>query len=204
MELGKAGIGRERGRFEAERVSVIRGKEEIQVYDGDKKTLSDLPEQEAEFTTRREDGIRSLTVELLTPLRMKAGNDLVTDFGFPLFFERLAQRITLLSAFYGPGKPLPDIQPLVDKAREIRVTDSKLHWYDWERYSARQKSLMRLGGLKGSITLEGGLGPFMPFLRMGEQVNVGQGTSFGLGRIEAHTETQRSRRIGELEPVQTD
>ncbi|MEW6664244.1 MAG: hypothetical protein AB1512_03340 [Thermodesulfobacteriota bacterium] len=33
----------------------------------------------------------------------------------------------------------------------------------------------------------GELGPFMPFLRMGEQVNVGQGTSFGLGRIKAHT-----------------
>ena len=38
----------------------------------------------------------------------------------------------------------------------------------------------------GKITFAGHLDPFMPFLRLGEEVNVGIDTSFGLGRIKLH------------------
>ena len=43
---------------------------------------------------------------------------------------------------------------------------------------------MKLGGLRGEITFEGDLSPFMPLLRLGEKVHVGQGTGFGLGGYE--------------------
>jgi CRISPR/Cas system endoribonuclease Cas6 (RAMP superfamily) len=110
--------------------------------------------------------------------------DLVTRLTFPLFFERLAQRLTLLAAFYGSNDHLPDFSPLLARAQDINVATDELHWYDWERYSGRQKTAMKLGGLRGRISFAGELGPFMPYLRLGEQVNVGQGTSFGLGRYE--------------------
>ncbi len=45
-----------------------------------------------------------------------------------------------------------------------------------------QKETMKLGGLKGSVSFSGERGPFLPYMRLGEQVNVGQGTTFGLGR----------------------
>lgn len=183
MELGKRGIGRERGRFDVLRAELIRDGQPTEVYNGASKTLLALPAPPEHPFHDQEDGIGSLAIKFLTPLRMKAGNALVTKLSFPLFFERLAQRITLLSAFYGNGKPVQDFQPLLRRSEEIKVVDSRLHWYDWARYSAKQKALMKLGGLRGSITFEGELGPFMPLLRMGEQVNVGQGTSFGLGRM---------------------
>jgi len=72
----------------------------------------------------------------------------------------------------------------MEQAEQIQTTHDNLHWYEWERYSTRQESLMKLGGLKGEIVFEGNLAPFMPYLRLGEMVNVGQGTSFGLGRVE--------------------
>jgi len=37
--------------------------------------------------------------------------------------------------------------------------------------------------LLGRITFTGDLGPFMPYLRWGEAVNIGQATTFGLGRF---------------------
>ncbi|HAY22292.1 MAG TPA: hypothetical protein DCY27_09015 [Desulfobacterales bacterium] len=67
--------------------------------------------------------------------------------------------------------------------------EGRLHWYDWERYSYSQQERLKLGGLKGAITFAGE-GPFMPYLRLGEQVNLGQGTTFGLGRYR--TEFNRS------------
>ncbi|PKN66069.1 MAG: CRISPR-associated protein Cas6 [Deltaproteobacteria bacterium HGW-Deltaproteobacteria-15] len=183
MELGKKGIGRERGRFEVLHVDLVRDQDVVQIYDGATKTLRELPVP-LHASPCEEDGCKSITVELLTPLRIRSGNHLATKLTFPLFFERLAQRVELLCVFYGNGKPRPDFQCLVQPASGIKVVESKLHWYDWPRYSARQKTLMRLGGLRGSITFEGEISRFLPLLRMGEQVNVGQGTSFGLGRIK--------------------
>jgi hypothetical protein len=59
-----------------------------------------------------------------------------------------------------------------------------MHRHNWEHYSARQKFLVKLGELKGKITFEGQISSFVLFLRIGEQVNVGQGTSLGLGRYK--------------------
>ena len=42
---------------------------------------------------------------------------------------------------------------------------------------------MRMGGLVGSVTFEGKLAPFYPFLEAGEIIHAGKGTSFGLGRF---------------------
>ncbi len=42
---------------------------------------------------------------------------------------------------------------------------------------------MVLGGLVGSLTLEGDLAPFGPLLRTGEILHVGKGATFGLGRL---------------------
>lgn len=43
---------------------------------------------------------------------------------------------------------------------------------------------MKMGGFIGSITFEGGLESFLPFLLVGEYIHVGKGTSFGLGKYE--------------------
>jgi CRISPR/Cas system endoribonuclease Cas6 (RAMP superfamily) len=70
----------------------------------------------------------------------------------------------------------------------VRTVKDRLEWRDWERYSARQDTRMRLGGVVGEVMYEGQLGRFLPFLRLGEQVHVGNGTAFGLGafRIVLH------------------
>lgn len=129
-----------------------------------------------------DDKANSVTLCFLTPLRLKVKGDLATSLTFPLFFDRLVQRLTLLMAFYNPGAPLPDFSPLTVHAQSIDVTAHELQWYDWERYSSRQKEVMKFGGLRGRITFSGGLRPFMPWLRLGGGVNVGQSTTFGLGR----------------------
>ncbi len=184
MEMGKRGLGRERGRYDLRSVDVLRNGAPAQVYDGGTKTLISFAPGLNPISFPADEKCSRVTLEFLTPLRLKVKGDLVTRLTFPLFFERLAHRLTLLAAFYGRDGEAPDLAPLLALAQEVSVDEDRLHWYDWERYSARQQSAMKLGGLRGKITFSGDLGPFMPFLRLGTEVNVGQGTSFGLGRFE--------------------
>src|SRR3954447_21370243 len=59
-----------------------------------------------------------------------------------------------------------------------------LRWLDWERWSQRQSAAMKLGGLVGSLTLEGDVSPFAPLLRAAEILHAGKGAVFGLGKVE--------------------
>ena len=183
MEMGKRGIGRERGKYELMGVDLMRNGEKIQIYDSPTQTLTSFPPGQSAFSTLEHETCNRVTLEFLTPLRLKVKGDLVTRLTFPVFFERLAERLSLLTALYGNNGTQPDLTSLMALAQEIKVDEDKLRWYDWERYSARQQRAMKLGGLRGSITFAGDFSPFMPYLRLGEQVNVGQGTSFGLGRM---------------------
>jgi CRISPR-associated endoribonuclease Cas6 len=182
MDLGNRGLGRERGRYELSGVDVVRNGEVISIYDGATKMLRSYAPGANPVTSPTDENCPRVTLEFLTPLRLKEKGDLVTKLTFPLFFERLAERLNLLAVLYANNGEACDFAPLMRQAQKITVDEDKLHWYDWGRYSARQKSAMKLGGMRGKITFTGNLSPFMPYLRLGTEVNAGQGTSFGLGR----------------------
>ena len=73
---------------------------------------------------------------------------------------------------------------------------SDLRWYDWERYSGRQERKINMGGFVGDITFEGKLAPFMSFIKAGEVLHVGKGTTFGLGRYRVEQSGVRSQESG--------
>ncbi len=183
-QLGKRGLGRERGRYVIERVDMIRGDHATMVYDGETGMISGMiSPPDVDFPEERED-VGVVDLHLITPLRLKEKGKLATALAFPLFFERLAQRLTLLSRFYGKNGQAPEFGPLLENARDIETESRDLFWYDWSRYSGRQKAVMKFGGLRGKVRFKGRLSPFLPWLRLGEQVNVGQNTTFGLGKYE--------------------
>ncbi len=184
IEMGKRGIGPKHGKYDLTSVDLIREEETpFKVYDGEARMLSAYPPRIPTVPIEPGNGLNTLTINFLTPLRLKVKGDLATRLTFDLFFERLVQRLMLLATFYNPAVRLPDFAPLIAASRDIRETAYDLHWYDWERYSTRQKETMRFGGLRGKISFSGELGPFVPYLNLGQTINVGQGTTFGLGRI---------------------
>lgn len=183
VEMGKRGLGRERGKYQLTRADWLNNGDSLQVYDGRSQTLKGVAFEQNNATQQMEEVAPEITLKFITPIRLKQKGRLVTRLTFPLLIERLIERITLLSAFYGSGTPagLQDLQPL---SEHVKTAHDSLYWYDWGRYSTRQKDYMKLGGLRGEITFKGDLWPFMPLLRLGEKVHVGQGTGFGLGRFE--------------------
>jgi CRISPR-associated endoribonuclease Cas6 len=126
-----------------------------------------------------------LTLDFLTPARIVYEGHLTIDLEFHVLIRQLLRRVSLLGYFHCGGDPSEmDFRGIIGKAEGVKLKESKLRWYEWERYSARQDTKMKMGGFTGQITFEGEIGPFMRLIRAGEVLHVGKGTSFGLGKYE--------------------
>lgn len=195
IEMGRRGIGRESGRqrkswgrFQLSRVDRLQGGEACTVYDSYSQSLKSVPADVPRTSDNSYPAANQITLNLLTPLRLKVKNKLATSLTFPVFFKHLHERILLLAQLYGDPDQLPHLPTLETIAQEVETTSEDLFWYEWERYSTRQKEHHKFGGLKGNISFSGNLTPFMPYLKMGELVNVGSNATFGQGRYEVqHT-----------------
>lgn len=125
-----------------------------------------------------------IKLQLATRLRLKHNNRLSRQApDFPQLISRLSGRIKSLEHAYAgtTDSLIPEINP--DQTHNIKHQDHT-NWEDWERFSGRQKTRMKFGGLLGEITYEGDLQPYLPLLRLGEWVHIGGKTSFGLGKYQ--------------------
>jgi len=183
------GIGKGRrfgnGRFRVDSVGwVDRDGTEKPVYDGEKKVLSnsfrpltirDLPQsQDSE----------QITVHYLTPTRITFDHQLHTYPEFHVVIRNLLRRLSNLAYFHCGEELKLDFKGLIESAKQVETKDGQVQWRDWERYSARQDVKLKMGGFVGEVEYVGIAGEFVPLLKLGEWINVGKGTGFGLGRFE--------------------
>lgn len=187
-EFGETGIGAGRGTFHIGEMwarNPLSGRSE-KIYDaGDGMVRNvdlsfgfrEIPGEEA--------AVRALAVELLTPMRLKAQGHLV-DRGpaFHVLYRNVLRRISSL-AYFHCGEALElDYREEIERAMAVDIAKAETHWWDWTRYSSRQRTKMKLGGLVGSVRYRGeGMEHFLPLLRLAEVVHVGKGCTFGLGKI---------------------
>ena len=123
-----------------------------------------------------------LTLHLKTPLRIqKQGKVLSDTMTARDFLMALVRRNYLLSEFYGDYYQAADFSKLAEQAELIQLK-SKLSWCDWTRYSNRQQQKMTLGGVLGTLQLQGDLSAFLEVLNLGQWLHVGNKTSFGMGQ----------------------
>lgn len=126
----------------------------------------------------------SLTIEFLTPTRLKFENSLTSDLEFHILIRNLLRRLSVLSYFHCGRRLDLDFKGLIERAKQVETVSRSLRWVDWERYSARQETTMLMGGFVGTAEFRGALAEFVPLLKLGEVVHVGKGTVFGLGLFQ--------------------
>jgi len=171
-ELGRIGIGKGRGKYELrqvleENISEHENTSETLIYNGDDKMLRqpDNPIRWSDIIMEHPIPPPVIRISFITPTRIKYQNRLTKDLEFHVLFRNLFRRISLLSYFHcGHRRDDRGFKDLIEQAGHIKIVKRVLYWHDWERYSNRQKTRMKTGGL------------------MGEYVHVGKGSSFGLGR----------------------
>ena len=185
-DMGRGGIGRGRGRCRLERVMADDPEDPAGrcVYEGERDLMAPVVppwsgQDLADGVARVGDRV---TLEFLTPTRLRQDADLVVRPEFATLATALLRRVSILAEVHCGWRGHIEAREILAAAREVRVVDSALRWHDWERYSARQDARMALGGFVGRITFSGALAPWLPLLKLGEVLHVGKGTAFGLGR----------------------
>lgn len=166
-ELGKVGIGKGRGKFTVENINI-----------GEKLLfhLNNINIRESYSV---------LKIRAITPLRIKYNRDLVRDIEFHILIRSLLRRLSLIYYFHiKPEILIHEPKELIRKAETVKKVQDITFWYDWERYSSRQDKRMKLGGVIGEIIYKGNISIFIPYVKAGEILHVGKGTSFGLGKYE--------------------
>jgi hypothetical protein len=200
QQLGEVGLGSRRAKYALERV------EEVQPWSGERAVLYEdgalvggagglavdyrMVAERAEalraegVETLRADGGDTVTVNFLTPTRMKHKGKYVERPEFHVLIRNILRRVSSLYYFHCGERWETDYRGTIEAAKGVRLAEVGTGWVDWERYSRRQRQRMNLGGLVGQATYEGGLTPFLPLLALGEVVHVGKGTVFGNGKYE--------------------
>jgi CRISPR-associated endoribonuclease Cas6 len=183
-ELGSIGIGKGKGRFELKNVSSNGNI----IYDSQSKSICSFKANAIDLfldDNLEKSKIESITIRFLTPTRIFYNAHLTKDIEFHILVRNLLRRLSLLYYFHCSGDPSGwDFNGLIKKAGDVAVVERNLRWYDWQRYSARQDTRMKLGGFVGDITFKGNIQPFMSMIKAGEIVHAGKGTTFGLGKYE--------------------
>ncbi len=189
-ELGKIGIGKKRGRYKLNEVKLLddtTNSDKITVYHGVEKVIryGRISEINIPDNFKATGKLSELIIQFQTPLRIKYNRDLVVYPEFHILIRNLVRRIGLLYYFHcGGKKPTWDFRAIIEHAQRIEIKDSKLKWFDWERYSSRQNTRMKLGGLIGKIIYRGDIEPFIPIIKTGEILHAGKNTTFGLGKYK--------------------
>jgi hypothetical protein len=185
-EMGRAGLGRGRARWRLDRVEDADREGKRLLYDG---TSGDERLVCSATVHRGLDGRASalrdggrVTLRFETPTRLRFEGRLNDRPEFHVLVRNLLRRVSALALYHCEFTLDLDYREIIRRAEAVATTAADLRWMDWERYSARQSAHMTLGGFRGSMTFEGELTPFLPFLRLGEIVHVGKGTAFGLGK----------------------
>lgn len=124
------------------------------------------------------------SIHLLTPMRIRRGGTLVLKLDFPTLIRNIAGRVARLTERYG-GYADPEMAAQVcSLAEHVRMTSSGLYVHALNRYSTRRQESMDLSGLLGTMTFEGDLSPFTPWLYAARILHIGRNITFGCGQIE--------------------
>jgi hypothetical protein len=185
IRAGEHGIGHRRQTFQLLEVQQREDFSQdrwLTIFQPD-KTLSPRPERVPVIPLVP----KTARIHFQTPLRLKRDGRNVRpqDFSFADLFGNLLRRLSMLTYFHTETPLEVDFAGLMVKARAVRFRHADLYWQDWTRYSSRQQTTMQMGGLQGTIVLDGDqIAPFWAYLWLGQWTHAGKNTSMGLGRYQ--------------------
>ena len=186
-EMGKRGLGRDRGKAVLTRVET--GADAACLYTEETQNISGKPEcwNAATIEARVEDlRGKPLKIYFETPMRVKSENRLTESCTMSVLAPSLVRRLHTLAYFFCGASWTKDIGALLDLSAQVDTLEENVQWMDWTRYSARQDTTMQLGGFIGEALYSPVPAPLLLYLCWGEALHLGKGSAFGQGKYQIH------------------
>jgi hypothetical protein len=186
QKLGEMGLGHDRVPFRLAQITTPTRQGEVVVFDGEGALLGTGGGlvQAADLHTRAEAlPTDRLTVEFLTPTRLKHDGRYHSAPDFHVLVRALLRRTSSLAYFHGGQRWDTDYRGWIERAQAVRIAAAHTRWVEWERYSSRQKQRTSIGGTVGRMVYEGDLASFRPLLALGEWIHAGKACVFGNGQM---------------------
>ncbi|MDD7388781.1 MAG: CRISPR system precrRNA processing endoribonuclease RAMP protein Cas6 [Lachnospiraceae bacterium] len=185
--LGQHGLGKDKGRFYV--VGIRNSKrEDILCEDGGgmqirkDRCVSETFVGYARFRMKQlqKNGCRSV-MKFQTETDIRFRKQRMEEFNMQAIVESLARRIYLFNCFEGTEMDLDLF--IEEMTQELpRICYQDVSRIQVRRFSSRQMSSMKLGGIKGEVWLDEIPEQLLPWLLAGEVMHIGKNTSFGFGR----------------------
>lgn len=165
--------------------SILQGSETISIPIEPK--IWRIPNKEQELNTNKE-----ICIQLLTPFRYKKNGTYSDVIQIEDILLAASRRMKTLMLLYGKQK-ISDSELKLFEAVDnnimtrIKLKQKNLMWKDITYYSGRQQKPMKLGGVQGSVIMEGLWNKEeLSLLSAAEIFHIGKNVSFGLGRISVY------------------
>lgn len=125
----------------------------------------------------------ALSVRFLTPMRLIQGDHLCHQPVFRVWVQRLLERLRTLSELYAEPVWIPfgEVLALCDN---ISVEHDETCWQEAWSYSRREGRGKPTGGFIGLARYNGQLQPLLPYLLLGQALQVGKNAIKGCGWYE--------------------
>lgn len=136
-----------------------------------------------------------LRIAFETPLRIKQDQKLVSkSFDVSTFFRQSCRRLWELVLHHSQSKANElDFRPLLERIPIPRVEKTGLRWKELERYSNRQKTKLKMGGICGQFELLDVKKEWAPILTAVSELHAGKGTIMGLGKVRVECMVEDAR-----------
>jgi len=168
---GEQGVGHKAFNFEA-------------VEHFDNGAWKPLQSQPVALTAMPASSPQALSLRLITPARFKHQGHFATPdtLTLELWITALRRRLISLAACWGDEASMRQICS-IDHVDEWQ--SSELRWQEMDRYSSRQKTAMKMGGVVGKFSISAHQAEQLwPMLWLGQWTHIGKMTTMGLGRYE--------------------
>ena len=197
QKMGDIGVGKGRGRFKLEAIDEIHPllDTERTLMDGRvvrRPTLQITPSvvEEVAHTLPK----HAITLNILTPMRLTAGDRLVRNITPRIFMQRLIERCQSLSDQYAEHAPnetpvsrlewVAAQAALLEAADKMYVGYDETEWVEAFSGSRRTNRVSPISGVIGRMRWEGNVTPLLPWLLWGTSLHVGKNAIKGSGYYE--------------------
>lgn len=184
IQMGQRGIGKYRSKFRVTEIIQISPSTQINIYHPELEKIEIIKDYFS-FDSFGKIDTGKVKIQFQSPTQLLQRGKPTNEPMFDILMKSIYRRYKRLFDVHNDNPNAVFPATIKPQEKEIRITHEDL-WVDkYKRYSMRQRKELLLMGFTGTVTFEGNLTPFTPWLQLGELIHVGKSPVFGLGKYIA-------------------